>query len=765
MSLALAIIAKDEVSAVKRIIEIYGKWFDEIAVAVDDKLEEFKALESEKVHVFSYVWCNDFSHKRNFLAEKIKNEYYFRLDTDDDIENPEIIPQVMSLVYQHKIDVLHIPYIYARDAVGNCVAKHWRETIIRKDSRIYWKKSIHENIFLEDEKSSRIVRDARVKIVHNIDDSHVARSGQRNFEILMEEFKRDGENTDPRTIAYLGRMLQGFGQWEKAILCLENLVERSGWEDDKYFAWIQMSQCYQQLGKYKQALGCAREALGMNTKFPDAYLQMGFVYLAMKDYVKAVDWIMPGIVRPEPDTSMVIDPSFYGYKARLNAAIALLGKGDIDLAVKYYAEAYAISPQASEVKKWESTFQEAADNDKYLRSFVTLVQYLQKYDRTKLHKLGESMPSNIFKDERACALRNQVIPPQTWVNNSIVIFCGPAWEDWSPVSVMRGIGGSEEAVIYLSKELTKLGYHVTVFNQCGELAGTFDGVEYRNYFEFNPEDNYNILIGWRMNSIAQAKAKFKAIWLHDVPQEGMFTENSVKNLDKIIVLSEFHKSMLPEFIPQSKIFVSANGINFPDFEKNGVLRDPFRMIYTSSYDRGLQHLLLMWPLIKNAVPQANLHVFYGWNTYDKMLEVGARSAKYKRTMQELLEQDGVTDHGRIGHRQLVKEFQKSGIWVYPSHFEEISCISAMKAQAAGCVPVCTDYAALKETVKAGIKVKGNMQDVQVQEEFKEKLIEVLQGNEHQEVLREEVYKHKTDFGWDRIARLWQENLFPAKEAL
>lgn len=765
MSLALCIIAKDEVEAVKRIIEVYGKWFDEICIAVDARHEEFEALQSDKVKIHRYEWINDFSHKRNFLASKVTSEYYFRMDTDDDLESPELIPELMSAAYQHNIDVLHVPYIYARDKAGNCVAKHWRETIIKRRTDVYWKKTIHENIFAEDEKAIRIVRDPRVKIIHNIDDAHVQKSGTRNFEILMEEFKRDGENTDPRTIAYLGRMLQGFGQWEKAILCLENLVQRSGWDDDKYFAWVQMSQCYQQLGKYKQALGCAREALAMNTKFPDAYLQMGFVYLAQKDYQKAVDWIMPGIVRPEPDTSMVIDPSFYGYKAKLNAAIALLGKGDVAMACQYYAQAYKLSPTDPEVKKWEATFQEAQDNDMYVKSLSTMVSYISRYDRPKLAELAKSIPPYTLKDERVCAIRNQIIPPQTWADNSVVIYCGNAWEDWSPISVMRGIGGSEEAVIYLSKELTRLGYKVTVYNQCGDIGGVFDGVEYKNYFEFNAQDKYNILIGWRMDTISHVSAKFKAIWLHDVPQDGMFTEQTVKGIDKVIVLSEYHKTLLPSVIPPQKVFVSTNGINLPDFEKNTAIREPKRMIYTSSYDRGLQHLLQMWPEVKNAVPDATLHVFYGWNTYDKMLEVGARSAKYKTAMVELMKQDGVTDHGRVGHRQLVKEFQKSGVWVYPSHFEEISCISAMKAQAAGCVPVCTDYAALAETVKAGVKVKGSTIDGEVCESFKKSLIEVLQDEKRQGLLREEVLQHKATFGWDRVASLWASSLFPAKEAL
>ena len=51
-----------------------------------------------------------------------------------------------------------------------------------------------------------------------------------------------------------------------------------------------------------------------------------------------------------------------------------------------------------------------------------------------------------------------------WDNNSIVIYSNFPFhvEDWSPLSVNKGIGGSEEAIIYLGQELVKLGYQVTV---------------------------------------------------------------------------------------------------------------------------------------------------------------------------------------------------------------------------------------------------------------------------------------------------------------
>jgi glycosyltransferase involved in cell wall biosynthesis len=66
----------------------------------------------------------------------------------------------------------------------------------------------------------------------------------------------------------------------------------------------------------------------------------------------------------------------------------------------------------------------------------------------------------------------------------------------------------------------------------------------------------------------------------------------------------------------------------------------------------------------------------------------------------------ITWHGKVGHQELADWFMKCGFWLYPTDFPEISCITAMKAQASGCWPVCNDFAALKETVKFGTITKG-----------------------------------------------------------
>lgn len=48
-----------------------------------------------------------------------------------------------------------------------------------------------------------------------------------------------------------------------------------------------------------------------------------------------------------------------------------------------------------------------------------------------------------------------------------------------------------------------------------------------------------------------------------------------------------------------------------------IRRNSYWCMYCSSYDRGLEHLLKMWPEVKKQVPEAELHVFYGWQLFEK----------------------------------------------------------------------------------------------------------------------------------------------------
>lgn len=186
------------------------------------------------------------------------------------------------------------------------------------------------------------------------------------------------------------------------------------------------------------------------------------------------------------------------------------------------------------------------------------------------------------------------------------------------------------------------------------------------------------------------------------------------------------------------------------------MRDNKRIIYTSDNDRGLQHLLEMWPEVRKAVPDATLHCFYGWQLFDMAYKDNPASMMWKDKIMELCKQEGITYEGRVSQTQIKEEYLKSGIWAYPAHFGEINCISAIKAQAYGCEPVVVNYAALQETVQFGRKVSGDIYDQETKDEYLKQLIEALK-NPMSEEDREKMSKWAKDkYSWSKIAHSWVE---------
>lgn len=178
--------------------------------------------------------------------------------------------------------------------------------------------------------------------------------------------------------------------------------------------------------------------------------------------------------------------------------------------------------------------------------------------------------------------------------------------------------------------------------------------------------------------------------------------------------------------------------------------------YFSSYDRGLECLLAMWPAIRKQVPDATLDIYYGWNSFDNAHRSNPEMMKWKwgviRKLSELKDQ-GVTEHGRVDHKTLAEKMKEIQVLAYPTTFTEISCITAMKAQAAGCYPVVNAIAALDETVQYGTKLylDNLYEDKEQQQKFIDAVVEALKQDYHPQ----EAQKWVIDtYSWSKIAEGW-----------
>jgi hypothetical protein len=352
--------------------------------------------------------------------------------------------------------------------------------------------------------------------------------------------------------------------------------------------------------------------------------------------------------------------------------------------------------------------------------------------------------------------RRESLKGQVWPANSIVYICGANKLKFGPSD--KDLGGSEQAVVQLSKCWAQQGKHVTVFGNVKE--GIKDGVDYRPMEELNLADTFNVAIFWRsfgIRLLPLIKAKKVLVDLHDSwdPKNYVSPADLIAKTDYFMVKSKYHRSLYP-YLPNSKMQILMNGVQVGLFEdilaKEGgpnmeEKRDPHRFIYASTYERGLEPLLKhTWPRIKKAFPDATFHIFYGMNRLAKM-PLGQRLIK-------LFEQPGVHEHGRVDLEEIARQKAKAGFHLYVSNSEtEIDCISVRESLLCGSIPILGNDYVFSE--RDGIHVTGKTSDESTYKRAASVVIGSLKREPaYLDNMRKKLKKSKTIVSWDEVSRAW-----------
>ena len=348
------------------------------------------------------------------------------------------------------------------------------------------------------------------------------------------------------------------------------------------------------------------------------------------------------------------------------------------------------------------------------------------------------------------------LPMSSVRSRTIAIVCPLSPEVWGPESLGKGIGGSEEAVIRLSRAFARRGHAVTVYGSgfVGADVDLYGEISYKPVSEYVPTE---ILLGWRhpeifVNQVRPLEAGWRGLWLHD-SIDRQRVEMASQWVDAIWCISDYHASLYSGI---SKIYSGRNGIDPHDInpcedeDEVEKQRNPMRMVYVSTPFRGLNVLLeRYWPTIVKQLPQAELHCYYGWDSADKMgVTATPEGAAFKERVMSLVQTlPGVTWRGRIGQPELYKELLKSGVWCYPSTWKEENCISSYLAQACGAWPVVFPMGALGQSVVFGWKVDDA--------HFVEAVCEAAQTQAGRQTMMEWTRRNTS---WDDCAAYW-ERLF------
>ncbi len=370
--------------------------------------------------------------------------------------------------------------------------------------------------------------------------------------------------------------------------------------------------------------------------------------------------------------------------------------------------------------------------------------------------------------------RNTEYRKTTSSGRDLVVYCDQTKYQWHPqMSHTKGFSGSEEAVINLTRELTKLGWDVTVYNNCGHTPLVDAGVTYRPWWDFNPRDKQDVVIVWRFPKSLDRDINAKKIFvdLHDTAPERYFTmRNRISKVTRIFLKSKFHRSFYPN-LPDEKLVIIPNGIDLSLLQGDEP-KDPYLLINTSSADRSMDVMPKLFRQVKQRVPQARMQWAYGWELFELFHRNSSERMEWMQRARREMNEAGIEDLGNLTHAEVGRLYQRSAILCHPTAFPEIDPISVRKAQACGCVPVTTDFGGLGDGVQFGVKIPCHetdawkepgrfhfgIEDETTQQLSIDAVVDLLTNPAKRSELAARGTAWAREFSWPQIAARWHEIL-------
>lgn len=600
---------------------------------------------------------SNFGLARQATLNAATSDYVIWIDSDDLVENASKLPALLRHMAAKALDSVLLEYDYEHNEDGHVTTRVSRARVFRRQGPCQWTFPIHEVLTpLGNSEMLRSEDDSpQVRIVHRAAKltkqfSKSVRPPMRNYKVLLQELSRqlvankhDKTKINPRIWFYLGNESRAFNP-KLSIQFFEQYIATTTFPEEKALAHVYIGQMREGDGQLLEAQGHYATASCIFPRKPEAHFGLARIAHYLGDDQNCIHHHRQG-----------------------------------EIAVHHKEDALHYNPFDRIV------YPAICDGPAFLRTG----QY------KKALRLADAALSLAPKSAHLLALKSRAEKEilKRWRPRKIYLWTGNALETWTPDNLdTQGIGGSETAAVHMARELAALGHDVTVFSNCGDKQGHYDGVKYVHFEHLTQGALFNglpvecdLFISSRRVHLFPINAAKKILWMHDT-YVGPPTQDICQKLlqfDHVLALSQWHKAILLSvypFIDPSRVLVTTNGIDLERYREPPA-KIGNRLIYSSSPDRGLALLLELFPAIKDQVSDAELHVYYGFYNYEKIIERNAHDPQmqeYARheiaTIREAMANTrGVIYHGRVGQKELARAQLAAKVAAYPTHFSETSC--------------------------------------------------------------------------------------------
>ncbi len=286
------------------------------------------------------------------------------------------------------------------------------------------------------------------------------------------------------------------------------------------------------------------------------------------------------------------------------------------------------------------------------------------------------------------------------------------WGDVTPATIAKsGMGGRETCLVKISELWAEKGHEVVnlvsveePYTRRTDAGGSITYASSTIATDYLTNFETNVLVSWEEPRILAVPEIRKNVEFGCIEMQVAHLLNNMPGYDQFIdgyvCLSEWAAEFLAESdkkVPRQKISIIPNGVDLEKFQAKDIQpvgKGPYKFHYSSSPDRGLHHLLKIWPQVLDTYPGSELSVAYGvegwansqmWSHYE--------GGQMVQDILHGLSQPGVKYLGKIGQDELSKVVQDSAALLYPCDTimaTETGCITVIESVASGTPVVITD---------------------------------------------------------------------------
>jgi len=503
-------------------------------------------------------------------------DYISWADTDDLLQGGTEVRKIVNIAKQNDLDAIFCTYYYSvifneDGSVKEPVIYHERERFLKR-GKYKWVSYLHEVCVAKSGDVSNLKmtqytydpkKGQNLVWVHTANSEKSVKALQRNVRILELQAKAE-DYKDPRTLLYIAKTYFDIGEQDKLIQAdkyLDMYIPISGWDEEIGVAYHYKGLIRQKFGRDAEAIPFYRRAILHYPANHNDYLRLADACFKVGMNEEGDIYLDQASVLPEMKSKGTIGNPFETKLLYVTLRFQQAQrKNDLE-------EMKKIAEVRDKMIKDDllETVNKTVETNKIAQGIYNYAIYILKNYPQHLEEYLNTIKSPFLEQQFMMQLSNSV-PPKEWADNEIVYYASwgnKHFEEWTPDNLKTGIGGSESAVIYLAKEWVKLGYKVTVYCDCGDKGGDYDGVTYKHYNLVNFNDKFSTIIFWRsphLLDIQNLTAKRIFMDLHDIADMNQWTPERVAKVGKIFFKSRWHRRNLPN-VPNSKAVVIGNGIN------------------------------------------------------------------------------------------------------------------------------------------------------------------------------------------------------------